>query len=147
MQLLEQRNVRVLRSSSFYITEPWGKTDQAFFVNAVIEVAFEGTAHQLLRLALDVEREMGRERLVHWGPRIIDLDILEYHGECHDTAELSLPHPFYTVRNFVLYPLAELEPLWVPTGESQTVTDIIQGLEVSYIQCLGAEQEQLLNGY
>lgn len=110
--LLHLYGVRIVRVSSYYGTTPWGYIEQDDFVNAVAEVAFSGGAHELLAIALQIERSMGRIRLQKWGPRIIDIDIIDFFRQKINTETLTLPHRFYQERDFVLLPLRELEPLW-----------------------------------
>jgi 2-amino-4-hydroxy-6-hydroxymethyldihydropteridine diphosphokinase len=116
MAQFNSRGIRLLRCSGFYTTPPWGIEEQPAFVNAVCEVVFSGSAGALLTALLEIEQSMGREREQKWGPRLIDLDILEFQREVHQTEFLQLPHPFYPERAFVLFPLLELEPYWIPTG-------------------------------
>lgn len=112
---LQTYNVKILKTSSLIVTAPWGNLNQEDFVNAVAEVAFDGTPLQLLDACLEVEKQMGRIREEKWGPRIIDLDIIEFHRFQIQSERLILPHPFYTQRAFVLEPLRELYPDWQPT--------------------------------
>lgn len=125
---LQGCGVEIRRCSRFYHTAPWGGVEQAAFLNAVCEVSFAGSASELLDHCLAIEIEMGRVRQQKWGPRLIDLDVLEFHREQWDTERLKLPHPYYPQRDFVLEPLAELEPDWVPTGYQQTVTELLAKL-------------------
>jgi len=96
--------------SRLYLTRPMGPQDQPPFVNAVAGVLTGLTARELLDALLGVERLMGRERQVRWGPRIIDLDLLWMTGEPIREPGLELPHPGVSMRNFVLYPLADIAP-------------------------------------
>ena len=73
---LGEENVYILKASSFYRTKPWGKTDQPDFINAAALVAWEGTAEELMTLFLKIEKEFGRKRDIHWGPRSLDLDLI-----------------------------------------------------------------------
>lgn len=99
-----------LRLSSLWRTPPWGKTDQAWFTNAVATGFSDAAPEALLALALEIERGMGRVRGERWGPRLIDVDLL-YVGEARIArAGLSLPHPRMAERGFVIVPLAELRP-------------------------------------
>ena len=66
----------ISKVSSLYKTPPWGKTDQAEFLNAVIEADWQGTPEELMRLLLDTENSFGRKRMMRWGPRTLDLDLL-----------------------------------------------------------------------
>jgi 2-amino-4-hydroxy-6-hydroxymethyldihydropteridine diphosphokinase len=78
-----------------------------------------------LEIALGVEEKMGRVREKKWGPRLIDIDLLEFNRTTIDHERLQLPHPFYPKRVFVLAPLAELESEWIPTGHQQTVSELL----------------------
>lgn len=103
--------VKLLRRSSLYRSAAWGRTDQADFTNAVVEVSTTLTAGDLLQTLLQVENRLGRTRDTgHWGPRLIDLDLLCYANERINSKELVVPHPRMHERAFVLVPLLELEP-------------------------------------
>ena len=110
LELLQERGVEVVKTSSFICTEPYGVTDQPQFLNGVCEVRTSLEPLELLHTLLDIEQEMGRVRLRHWGERNIDLDLLLYEDVVMDTPELILPHPDMQNRDFVLLPLAEIAP-------------------------------------
>lgn len=96
--------------SSFYRSAPMGPADQPDYCNAVCRLATALSPVELMQRLLAIERHMGRVRSLKWGPRTIDLDLLHVEGESCSTAELALPHPGIGQRNFVLVPLAELDP-------------------------------------
>ncbi len=100
----------VTRVSSLYETAPVGYTDQPDFLNAVACVETSLSPQELLTACLAVEKDLGRERKVRWGPRTIDIDVLLYDEVTLATPELTLPHPRLHERAFVLVPLAELAP-------------------------------------
>jgi 2-amino-4-hydroxy-6-hydroxymethyldihydropteridine diphosphokinase len=103
--------VNVVRHSSNYLSEPWGNTGQDDFVNAVAEIETRLSPPELLGVLLDIETRLGRTRNgERWGPRQIDLDLLDYEGLTLRTPALELPHPLMDQRAFVLVPLLELEP-------------------------------------
>lgn len=108
--LTEEGDVRLLAASRLYRTAPWGVVDQDWFVNACIAVATELDPHALLDRCLGVETEMKRVRTRHWGPRVIDVDVLAYRNVTLNEPALTLPHPRITGRAFVLVPLAEIAP-------------------------------------
>ncbi|HEY8883670.1 MAG TPA: 2-amino-4-hydroxy-6-hydroxymethyldihydropteridine diphosphokinase [Chloroflexota bacterium] len=109
--------VEVVRLSAVYETDPWGVRDQPVFLNQVTELATTLGPVQLLLLLLTIERELGRERTIHWGPRRIDLDLLDYGGQSIDRPGLTVPHPLIPQRAFVLEPLRELRPDYrLPSG-------------------------------
>ena len=103
--------ISVLRSSRVYETDPVGGPPQPDYLNAVIEVETELEPTQLLAACLAVEERMKRSRVVRWGPRVIDVDVLTYGRVSIDEDEprLTIPHPLMHERGFVLLPLAELD--------------------------------------
>lgn len=109
-RLLAERGVRPVRASSVYETAPVGVTGQPPFLNAVIQVETDLTPPGLLEATQSVERALGRERSVRWGPRTLDIDILLYDGQHVDLPGLQIPHPRMHQRRFVLLPLLELQP-------------------------------------
>ncbi len=110
-------DLHIIKASSLYLTAPWGKTDQEDFVNQVIAIDTELTPLELLHQLQDIEIKLGRQRNVHWGPRVIDLDVLLYGRETIDMEELKVPHPYLMQRLFALMPLQEIEPeLVFPDG-------------------------------
>ncbi len=110
--------VRLVKRSANYRTAPWGHTDQDWFVNACMSVKTELAPHELLARCQAVERQLGRERTIKWGPRVIDLDILVYRDLALNDPDLVLPHPHITARAFVLVPLADVAPDLVIKGRS-----------------------------
>ena len=100
--------VDLVKKSSLYETDPWGKTDQDKFLNQVIMIETALGADELLDYLLEIEIKMGRQRLEKWGPRVIDLDILLYGDQVIQTERLRVPHPHMRERLFVLIPLQEI---------------------------------------
>ena len=100
----------VIRVSSYYTTKPVGYEDQPDFLNAVCIIESELPAMELLNMLQGIEKAMGRERLIKWGPRNIDLDIIQYGSLLSKADELTLPHPRAHERKFVLEPWYEIEP-------------------------------------
>ncbi|MEF2550622.1 2-amino-4-hydroxy-6-hydroxymethyldihydropteridine diphosphokinase [Aurantimonas sp. A2-1-M11] len=104
--------------SRLYRTPPWGKTDQPDFVNACAAVDTTLSPPELLALCLATERAFKRERRERWGPRTLDLDVLDYAGMPHADETLTLPHPRVTERAFVLVPLGDIAPELTFDGRS-----------------------------
>lgn len=111
-------DVTLFKASSLYLSLPMGPQDQGDFINAVIKVATSLPAQELLDQLHYIERKHGRERSkVRWGPRSLDLDILLYGDQVIKTSKLTIPHYDLKRREFVLYPLHEIEPdLILPDG-------------------------------
>jgi 2-amino-4-hydroxy-6-hydroxymethyldihydropteridine diphosphokinase len=100
----------VQKTSSYFVTKPVGYTDQPDFLNAVCIIESELPAIELLNMLQGIEKAMGRERIIKWGPRSIDLDIIQYGSLLSNADELTLPHPRAHERKFVLEPWFEIEP-------------------------------------
>jgi len=97
--------------SRLYGSRPMGPVTQPDFVNAVAGLVTQLPALELLRQLRKLEGQAGRPAVhEHWGPRVIDLDLLVFGREQCSSAELVLPHPGVVKRNFVLYPLADIAP-------------------------------------
>lgn len=107
---LRAGGVRLVARSSNWRTPPWGVTDQPPFLNACLHVETALDPRALLELCLSIERDFGRLRDTRWGPRTLDLDILDIAGVTVSEPDLVLPHPWLTMRPFVLVPLAEIVP-------------------------------------
>ena len=125
LELLEQRGVEVVKTSTFICTEPYGVTDQPQFLNGVCQVRTSLAPLALLHILLAIEQEMGRVRLRHWGERNIDLDLLLYEDVVMDTPELTLPHPDMQNRDFVLLPLAEMAPEIIHPTLQKTIHELV----------------------
>ncbi len=100
----------VVRSSPIYETEPVGPRDQGWYLNAVVAVDTRLEAPALLRAVKEIERAMGRQPSVRWGPRLIDVDILIHGATSIASSELTIPHRELWNRRFVLVPLADVLP-------------------------------------
>jgi 2-amino-4-hydroxy-6-hydroxymethyldihydropteridine diphosphokinase len=100
--------IEVKKTSSFYESEPLEYPNQAWFVNAVVQVETSLKPAELLKVTADIETELERIRTMRWGPRTIDLDILLYDQELVSDADLQIPHLRMHARAFVLIPLAEI---------------------------------------
>ncbi|MBW2084774.1 MAG: 2-amino-4-hydroxy-6-hydroxymethyldihydropteridine diphosphokinase, partial [Deltaproteobacteria bacterium] len=103
----------VLKVSHYYLTQPLGRTDQDWFLNAAVLLDTKLRPRQLLQEILRIEQEMGRVRKEKWEPRLIDLDVLFLGQEVIEEKDLQIPHPHLSQRRFVLLPLAEIAPKWV----------------------------------
>ncbi|WP_279479823.1 2-amino-4-hydroxy-6-hydroxymethyldihydropteridine diphosphokinase [Aureimonas sp. SK2] len=101
---------QVVSVTPVYRTPPWGLVEQPPFLNACAAVETRRTPEELLDLCLSIEASLHRDRAVRWGPRTVDLDILDFGGVALHTERLTLPHPRMADRAFVLVPLADLAP-------------------------------------
>lgn len=108
--LKEHSLIKVLKISSFYETEPVGYKEQDWFLNIVVKIDTFLTPYELLEYCQIIEETLHRKRLIRWGPRTIDVDILLYENFTSQDEQLTIPHPGIRERAFVLEPLLEIEP-------------------------------------
>jgi 2-amino-4-hydroxy-6-hydroxymethyldihydropteridine diphosphokinase len=108
---LDGGGTHLIAASSLVETAPFGRLNQPSFVNAVARIATAMPPEALMLHLHDIERRAGRRRRMRWGPRTLDLDLLDYHGLVR-RGRLHLPHPGIAERDFVLTPLIEVVPNW-----------------------------------
>ena len=120
--------IEVVTQSCLYESEPVGKVDQNWFVNAVVAIRTSLTPESLLKTILTIEKDFGRERREKWGPRIIDLDLLMYEDLVSRSNHLTIPHPEMTKRRFVLLPLSEFAGEILHPLENKTILDLLEVL-------------------
>ncbi len=101
---------KVLRTSSLYETEPVGYAEQDSFYNACMEVESTFTPNEILGVCLGIEAGFGRVRQIKNGPRVLDLDVILAEDNSIGTENLTVPHPRFKERRFVMIPLLELFP-------------------------------------
>ena len=107
---LLKESLEVIAVSSYFTTAPVGGPEQPNYLNAVLIAECELPAAQLLALLHGIEKALGRKRIEHWGPRTIDLDLIQYGGILSYADELLLPHPRAHERRFVLEPWLSIDP-------------------------------------
>lgn len=108
--LKQDQKIRITKVSDFLITKPYGYTEQEDFLNAAIELYTVYTPQELLKILHVIEANGHRERMIHWGPRTIDLDILFYDDQIISEPDLIIPHVEIPKREFVLKPLCQIAP-------------------------------------
>lgn len=105
-----QSSVRNVKVSDFIETEPYGMTEQDKFLNCCLELETLCTPHELHHITSQAEENANRERIIHWGPRTLDVDIILFDNIVLHDNELTIPHIDMANRNFVLEPLVQLNP-------------------------------------
>ncbi|MBN0989198.1 2-amino-4-hydroxy-6-hydroxymethyldihydropteridine diphosphokinase [Amphritea pacifica] len=110
LELQRLDNCRHLIHSSLYRSDPVGPPGQPDYINAVASLETSLSPLELLDALQALEQQHQRIRVQHWGPRTLDLDLLLYGDQLISNERLTVPHPYLHERNFVLYPLAEINP-------------------------------------
>lgn len=119
----------VEKVSSYLVTEPYGVTDQPDFLNACLKMQTLLYPEELLKELNQIEKEAGRERIIHWGPRTLDLDILLYDDIVLEEDDLCIPHVEMHKRSFVLEPLAEIAPYKRHPVYGKTVREMLEEIQ------------------
>jgi 2-amino-4-hydroxy-6-hydroxymethyldihydropteridine diphosphokinase len=130
---LETAGIHIIKMSTLIETAPYGNPNQPSFLNAVAVVETHKSPDALMRCLHMIERRAGRKRGRRWGPRTLDLDLLDYNGLIRRTPSLDikplvLPHPGILLRSFVLKPLAEIAPRWRHPITHQTAYQALRNL-------------------
>ncbi|MDD3362824.1 MAG: 2-amino-4-hydroxy-6-hydroxymethyldihydropteridine diphosphokinase [Hespellia sp.] len=119
----------ITKVSSFLVTPPYGMVEQDDFLNGCLELRTLLTPEELLEELHKIEQSAGRERVVHWGPRTLDLDIIFYDDIFYQSEALCIPHVEMHKRKFVLEPLKEIAPYMRHPATGKTVTEMLDELE------------------
>ena len=121
---IEKTIGKIALKSSYYRTEPWGVKNQNDFINQAILVRTTLLPLDLLRKVKEIEQKIGRTKTSHWGPRVIDIDIIMYGSEIVENGKLIIPHREMTKRNFVLIPMMEIAGDVVHPILDKTIEDL-----------------------
>lgn len=127
--LEKEAAIRLGKISDMIITEPYGGVEQDDFLNGCLELETLLTPMELLRVLQKAEKKEQRERLIHWGPRTLDMDLLFYDDEILEGPELIVPHPEIQKRTFVLEPLAQIAPYKVHPLLGKRVNELLLELK------------------
>lgn len=127
-QLRKDPSIRLKKVSAYLVTAPYGGVEQEDFLNGAVELETLYAPQELLDVLHRIELDAKRERLVHWGPRTLDLDILFYEDLVQDDPTLILPHPDMQNRDFVLRPMAELAPNFLHPVFQKTMEQLLKEL-------------------
>ena len=112
INLLVNSKIKIKKLSSFYETPSYPNQNFPKFLNVGIVIDFHENYLDLLNEIKKIEKKLGRIKTGKNGPRIIDIDIIDFNSEIKNTKKLILPHPKCHIRNFVLYPILQIDPSW-----------------------------------
>ncbi len=132
--LRQEPRLRVDRVSSLYRTQPVGITEQAWFINGVLQGETDLEPAALLAVIRRIEQQFGRVRQQRWGPRTLDLDILCFGQREIRLPQLTIPHPRMQERRFVLLPLLEIAPHWLHPTLKMSVDQLLAALSEQELQ-------------
>lgn len=121
-------HTKITKKSKLYETKPVGFIDQDDFLNCAIEVKTLLSPLELVRFMLSIEKDLKRERVVRWGPRTVDLDVLLYDNVISSVEEIILPHPRMQERMFVLEPLSDIAPYIIHPILNKTIIQMKESL-------------------
>jgi len=135
--MIENKVGPILKKSSLYQTAAWGLTDQADFLNQVVLLESSLTPNKILAEIQAIEKALGRERLIAWGPRTLDLDILFIDQEVIQAIDLQVPHPHIQDRKFILIPLHEIAADWIhPVFKKSAKELLIETKDTSAVEII-----------
>lgn len=120
----KRKDCVVTKVSNLYTTDPVGYEDQDQFVNCVFEIDTLQTPSELMDTLLEVEKDFKRERIIRWGPRTLDLDIIFYDDIISYDEHILIPHPRAHERQFVMKPMCDINPYYVHPIYRKRVMDI-----------------------
>ena len=127
-QLGKDDYIKVLKVSGMIETEPYGPVEQPDFMNAAVLIETLYTPDELLSVTSDIEQDAGRERIIHWGPRTLDIDILLYDEEIISSEKLIIPHKEMHLRDFVLRPAEEIAPFMMHPVFKKNIRTLMEEL-------------------
>lgn len=148
IELIEQSSFcRIIKISSVYETKPFGIKDQGNFLNGVIAIETVLELHPLLDFLKGIEQQLGRRKREKWDCREIDLDILFFDDLVYSDERVTVPHPYISVRDFVLVPLCEIAPGFFHPGLQKSICDIVLQENEQYVINVFSSPNSLKESY
>ncbi len=120
-----------LRQAPVYVSKAVGYTDQPDFLNTAVSGETDLEPESLLDRLMSIEQQVGRRATFHWGPREIDIDIIFYGDRVVETGKLTIPHPSFQDRDFVLQPLSDLDSKLTDPASRQTTQQLLDKIDPS----------------
>jgi 2-amino-4-hydroxy-6-hydroxymethyldihydropteridine diphosphokinase len=125
-----------IQQAPLYTSKAVGYTDQADFLNTAISGQTELSPQDLVQAIGDIERQLGRVKRFRWGPREIDIDIILYGQQILKTEGLTIPHPSFRERDFVLQPIADLNSKLIDPVSQKTIKQLLEHLGPSKLSIM-----------
>ena len=135
---LEKYKIKILKSSSNYISESWPDSSMPNYINIIIKIKTSLLPLELLKICNSIELRLGRVRSKKNAPRTCDIDIIDYDNKIlnEKNSKLILPHPRMNERNFVLLPLYEVDKSWKHPKSKTNIVNLINSLPVEDLRSI-----------
>ncbi len=127
--IAKQEDIKIIKTSSFYRTEPWCNIEQDWFTNCVVKIETPLPPIHLFKNLQQIEMALGKNNAPKGYPRIIDVDVLFFGNMTMQESVLTIPHPLLCKRAFVLIPFLEVEPLFIHPTLNKTIMELSTELE------------------
>ena len=132
INLLVDSKIKVKKISNFYETPSYPNENFPKFLNVGLLIEYNNKQLSLFKIIKQIEKKLGRIKTKKNDPRVIDIDIIDFKGEIKNTKELILPHPRCHLRNFVLYPILQIDPNWSHPRLKKNVQYLINNLNQKF---------------
>jgi 2-amino-4-hydroxy-6-hydroxymethyldihydropteridine diphosphokinase len=135
---LQKNHIQILKCSNKYESDSWPDKNNPKFINIVLKIKTNLMAHDLLKICNSIEIDLGRRRSKKNDPRTCDIDIIDYNQKVLniEDKDLILPHPFMSIRNFVLLPLFEINQSWKHPITKKNITKLINSLPIKDLRSI-----------
>ena len=135
--LIESKNIKIVASSSLYSTPSWPNPNYPKYINIVVKIKTQMSLKKLFIFTKNIEKKMGRKIKIRNHPRICDIDIIDFNKEniCLNvnSSELIIPHPRMHLRNFVLFPLFEVQSDWIHPKFNKKISNLLKNMSYNDI--------------
>ncbi len=132
LNLLTEQKIKINKISHFYETPSYPNQKLPKFINVGATIEFKKDLYSLFKQIRLIEKKLGRIKTIRNDPRIIDIDIIDFNGIVKNSSEITLPHPRAFKRNFVLYPILEIDPKWSHPILKQNAQFLINNLNQKF---------------
>ena len=128
LELIKLENIKIIKTSSIYETPSYPNEKNPKFLNIGLEISCNYFPEELLKIFNQIEKKLQRTRGVKNQPHTCDIDLIDYKGKISNSKKLTIPHPKAHLRNFVLFPMKEISPLWIHPISNKRIDYLIKRL-------------------